>query len=225
MSFDRLASIYAVLENLSFGARLQDCRTAGLSWIEPPRRTLLLGEGDGRFLLEILQRFPDTRIHVIDASPAMLSRARNRVEKQLPDALDRIVFEEARMPHHPLDAAAYDLLVTHFFLDCFDREGLERLLPYLAPCLTTDAQWLLADFRLPEQGWYRLRARLWLGLMYRFFALTTDLEARTLQDPRPILKSLGWRCDRYLLSDRDFLQASLWRREIRGREDGECPKR
>jgi len=212
VSFDRLAVIYQALETLSFGGRLQACRIAGLSWIEAPRKALLLGEGNGRFLQGLLDRFPESHIHVMDASPAMLSQARQRVERHQPEDLDRVHFEEARLPDTPLEPGAYDLLVTNFFLDCFDGEGLARLLPDLGRCLTSHGLWLHADFHQPETGWRRLRARIWLAVMYRFFALTTDLEARRLQDPHPMLRDMGWECLRSARMDQDFLQASLWRR-------------
>jgi hypothetical protein len=37
VSFDRIASVYHILEALSFGGRLQECRKAGLPWIQAPR--------------------------------------------------------------------------------------------------------------------------------------------------------------------------------------------
>jgi ubiquinone/menaquinone biosynthesis C-methylase UbiE len=212
VSFDRLAKSYQTLETLRFGGRLQACRVAGLSWLAPPREVLLLGEGNGRFLLELVRTFDEASIHVIDASPAMLTQARKRVATHAPAALDRIRFQQGRVPHFDLDPNFYDLLVTNFFLDCFDRDALDRLLPFLDRSLTSEATWLYADFCLPERPVRRLRARFWLTVMYRFFRLTTDLRARALVDPLPALRELGWVCEKSVRSDRDFLLSCVLKR-------------
>ena len=54
MSYDTLAPYYRWLEGFTFGGVLQRARCAGLRWWkgESPRRVLLLGDGDGRFLRE-----------------------------------------------------------------------------------------------------------------------------------------------------------------------------
>ena len=54
MSFDRLASHYQWIEAVAFGRDLQRARLAFLEELDSPRRALLAGEGDGRFLIELL---------------------------------------------------------------------------------------------------------------------------------------------------------------------------
>ena len=53
----------------------------------------------------------------------------------------------------------FDLVATHFFLDCFRRDELERLVAKVAASATDEARWLLADFRVPASGWRKWRAR------------------------------------------------------------------
>jgi hypothetical protein len=77
----------------------------------------------------------------------------------------------------------FDLVVTNFFLDCFRAEQLQKLVPLLAESTTADAVWLLADFRVPESGWQRWRAKIILALLYAFFKLTTALSANRLTPP------------------------------------------
>jgi hypothetical protein len=43
--------------------------------------------------------------------------------------------------------------VTNFYLDGFQAKQLERLILKVAENTTTEAAWLLADFREPEYGW------------------------------------------------------------------------
>jgi hypothetical protein len=56
MSFDRLAPHYRWLEWVLAGRKLQRCRTAFLDEIGRADATLLVGEGNGRFLGELLKR-------------------------------------------------------------------------------------------------------------------------------------------------------------------------
>src|SRR5258708_18551693 len=78
MSFDRLAPHYRWMEWLLAGRKLQRCRTAYLRRIDCPREVLLLGEGNGRFLEALLLAHPRARVTCVDASAAMLDRARHR---------------------------------------------------------------------------------------------------------------------------------------------------
>ena len=74
MSFDLLAPHYRWLETIVFGNALQKARTCWISNIPRPKRTLLLGAGNGRFLCELLQVHPD--VDCLDASERMLQLAR-----------------------------------------------------------------------------------------------------------------------------------------------------
>src|SRR5687768_4095337 len=79
MSFDRLAPHYRWLEWILAGPKLQRCRTAFLPVITPPRHALLIGEGNGRFLVELLRAHPCVRVLCVDASARMLECARARL--------------------------------------------------------------------------------------------------------------------------------------------------
>ena len=70
--------------------------------------------------------------------------------------------------------------MTNFFLDCFQHDELERLVAKVAASAADNARWLLVDFRLPECGWRKWRAKAVLALMYAFFRVTTGLSASRL---------------------------------------------
>ena len=78
MSFDRIASSYRFLEWIVFSNLLQRARTAFISQTVDSRRALIVGEGDGRFLAELLRRNPDIQVDCVDASAAMIRCARAR---------------------------------------------------------------------------------------------------------------------------------------------------
>jgi hypothetical protein len=70
----------------------------------------------------------------------------------------------------------------------------------------------MADFRLPERGWRRWRAKLILALLYAFFKLTTSLSASWLTPPDNFLTKAGFKlADRRQLNF-GFAHADLWSR-------------
>ena len=62
MSFDTLAPIYRPLEAVLAGGVLQLCRTSFLAESVDRRRALILGEGPGRFLVELLRINPSIEV-------------------------------------------------------------------------------------------------------------------------------------------------------------------
>ncbi len=208
MSFDRLAPHYLELERVLAGEVLQQSRTAHLDELRTVRRALLLGEGPGRFLRELLRVNPTVQVTVVDRSPRMLAVARKGVGIR---DLVRVRFEvrDVLATWVP-ESGAYDLIATHCFLDCFRPSQLEVLIPNIARGAAPDARWVITDFREPAGGWRRLRARVVLWLMYRVFRLLTRLSATHLTPPDRYLESAGFRLASRRLAYHDMLHADLW---------------
>jgi ubiquinone/menaquinone biosynthesis C-methylase UbiE len=212
VSFNRIAPWYHSLEWIAFGKELQRCRIACLGEVATPRRALIVGEGDGRFLTEFLRAHPEVEVDCLDASARMLRLARRRIQKELPGQEERVRFLEHDIISWPAPERHYDLVVTHFLLDCFPESQLAGIVRKLSRAATDDANWLLADFRIPEKGIARLRARLWLTVMYGFFRITTGIKASELIDPTPFIESEGFALARQHLLQRGMLKSELWRR-------------
>jgi ubiquinone/menaquinone biosynthesis C-methylase UbiE len=211
MGFDFLARHYRWMEWLLAGGKLQRCRTAFIRDIPPPRHVLMPGEGNGRCLIEMLRAFPAARFTCVDASAKMLACARTRVLAHgLEDAAVEFIHANALDWQPP--AARFDLLVTHFFLDCFRAGQLATLVPRLAAAATPDARWLLADFREPASGLAKWRARWILRAMYFFFRRMTRLPARHLTPPDRFLQRSGFTLRERRLSDWGLLHGDLWER-------------
>lgn len=209
MSYSTLAPHYHWLERLTFGGALQAARCACLhAWNgESPQRVLLLGDGDGRFLERALKRWPESRFTSIDQSEGMQQLARqrcgdDRVRYVHGDALERLERE---------DAGAYDVVVTHFFVDCFLSEALEMLTKEVHRILEPGGSWFVSEFR-DERAWQR--AILWL--MYRSFHLLTGAEtpAKRLPDHAVELEALGF--EKALLGRwrGGFVVAERWTRSV-----------
>lgn len=208
-NFDRLAPAYQTLERLTFGGLLHWCRTAHLGELRACRRALVLGDGDGRFLADLLRANPHIEVDSVDISPGMIALARERVAR-VPGGAARARFRVADVRTDPLPAAGYDLVVTNFFLDCFPPGELESVVGRAASACAPGALWVDGDFRVPASGWLRPVAKLLLAGMYAFFRLTTHLSTRTLTDPAPALTEMEFVRSTEVSRLRGFLTARLW---------------
>ena len=147
VNFDPVARLYRWMEYFSFGPLLVRCRNAQLSQLRGSRHALVLGDGDGRFLARLLQHNPTLQADVVDSSRAMLRQLQQRL---------RPLDATARICLHHADALAwtppgrYDLIVTHFFLDCFFPGEVEQLLDRMLPHTLPGAQWVLSEFAIPR---------------------------------------------------------------------------
>jgi ubiquinone/menaquinone biosynthesis C-methylase UbiE len=212
VSFDSIAPAYRTLETIAFGDALQRARVACLGEIGTPRRALIVGEGNGRFLCELLRRHSNIEVHCVDASQRMLDLARERIERRLPADAAHVRFLQHDITSWTPPEAPYDLIVTHFFLDCFSETRITDIVNRLSRAATPNATWLLADFCMPAGAFARIRAGLWLAAMYRFFRFTSGIEARALDDPSPFLRTAGFALVTQHLFRGGMVKSELWRR-------------
>lgn len=220
MNCDPIARGYRWLEYIGFGRELERRRNAFLGEISDARKILVLGEGDGRFLVRLVEEttherptkgLPGVEIHYIDLSWRMLELARKRLEAA-GHAGDGITFEQANALAVALPRAAYDLIVTHFFLDCFHEADAAKLVQNVADAALPHARWLISEFRQPGGGWRAVWAWLWLRVLYLFFRVTTGLRTSRLIDHHPLLTRAGFRLSRAETARFGLLVSELWAR-------------
>jgi ubiquinone/menaquinone biosynthesis C-methylase UbiE len=142
----------------------------------------------------------------------MLRLARERVDRELPGRAKSVQFLHQDITSWLAPERHYDLLVTHFVLDCFPEARLTSIIRKLARAATDDADWLLADFCVPPNGMARLRARAWLAAMYLFFRVTARIPARELVDPTSRLHAGGFKLARQQLFRNGMLKSERWTR-------------
>jgi hypothetical protein len=130
----------------------------------------------------------------------------------LPDSLNRIRFLQRDITSWTPTEPPYDLIITHFVLDCFSKDQVADVVGSLARAATTEAIWLVADFCVPPDGFRRVHARAWLAAMYRFFQVTAGIEAVALVDPSPFLYAGGFSLARQHLFRSGMVKSELWRR-------------
>jgi SAM-dependent methyltransferase len=209
-NFDPLARAYRWLEYLSFGPILEQTRLHYLSRLNRSKRALVLGDGDGRFLARFMAFNKEVRVDAVDSSAAMLSQLENRVGRLGPAASRRLTVHQADALRFVPTVGGYDLVVTHFFLDCFSGCELESLVRSLAPHLEADALWVASDFAVPQSGPASFLARLVVRVLYQAFGLLTGLETRELPQYARILRAAGLRLVETNTRLRGLLISELW---------------
>jgi ubiquinone/menaquinone biosynthesis C-methylase UbiE len=189
-NFDRVARPYRWLEYMSFGPCLERCRDAQLAHLTGARRALLLGDGDGRFLARLLAANPTVTADVVDSSRSMLTILEQRIRSSGPQARRRICLHRADALEWNL-SGSYDLIVSHFFLDCFFPCQLEQLFDRVLPHALPGARWVISEFAIPRNPLAAYLARGIIGLLYRAFGLLAGLPVRALPEYASPMLSRG----------------------------------
>jgi SAM-dependent methyltransferase len=188
-NFDSVARPYRWLEYLTFGPTLQRCRTHYLPQLLNQHHALVLGDGDGRFLAELLARNLTLQAEAVDTSAAMLQLLHHRCEAVAPGTTARLRTLRSNALTVPLEGP-YDLIVTHFFLDCLTQPELNALIARITPALAPGALWLISDFSIPR-GPMHLPAELLVRSLYFAFRILTGLRTTRLPDHATPLTHAG----------------------------------
>lgn len=181
INFDRIARPYRWLEYMTFGPWLARCRSTQLGNLTGAHHALLLGDGDGRFLARLLQAQPALTADVVDSSHSMLRILDRRIRRSGSFGRQRICLYHADALEWSA-GGSYDLIVSHFFLDCFFPDQLEQLFDRLLPHVLPGAQWVISEFAIPRNVFAAYLARGLIALLYRAFGVLTGLPVRALPD-------------------------------------------
>jgi ubiquinone/menaquinone biosynthesis C-methylase UbiE len=205
-NFDGLAHIYRCIELVTFGPWLERCRCAFLGDLARCRRAAILGDGDGRFTAQLLRESPTIEIDAVDLSAAMLRtllrRAGTSAERVHLHCADARTWQPAHSP--------YDLVATHFFLDCLTEDEVRSLAQKLRSALSPSGLWVVSEFAIPEAAFGRWVARPVIWLLYRTFGLLTGLTVRKLPDYASVLRTAGFTLRQRRGFLRGLLTAEIW---------------
>ena len=206
VNFDLVARAYRWLEYLSFGPWLARCRRAQLPHLAGARRALLLGDGDGRFLVRLLEVNPALQADVVDSSQSMLTLLQRRIR----------LYHRATIHLHHADLLAwepsgeYDLIVSHFFLDCLFPGQMEQVFDRVLPHARPGAQWVISEFAVPRNPIAGLLARGIIAFLYRAFGWLTGLRVRTLPSYPAALDRRGLVLSQHRRFLAGLLRSELW---------------
>lgn len=205
--FNRIARLYRWMELFSFGPWLDRCRCAFLGELFDCREGLVLGDGDGRFTARLLGTNRAIEVEALDASQAML---RELVRRVGPDA-GRLRTQCADIRKWQPGQTRYDLVVSHFFLDCLTTDEVRALAAKAGNAVADSALWVVSEFAVPE-GWFgRWVARPVVGGLYCAFGGITGLRIRALPQYREVFERCGFRLERRRVWLGGLLVSEAWR--------------
>jgi len=139
--FDPDSYLELMAEEVPDYARLQEEAAAATAEVASVRRVLDLGTGTGETARRVLGRHPAAALVGVDASEAMLSRARHA----LPDADLRVARLEDPLPAGPFDLAVSALAVHHLA-----GSAKAELFSRIADALRPGGRFVLADVVVPD---------------------------------------------------------------------------
>jgi SAM-dependent methyltransferase len=205
--FDLIARPYRWLEYLTLGRALERSRLHFLSVLRDRTRALVLGDGDGRFLARLFAQNPALQADAVDISPVMLRLLQRRCP---PNASLRTHHADALTFLSEGPKTLYDLVVTHFFLDCLTQSEVVQLASEIATRLVPGALWVVTDFAIPS-GVMRLPANLLVRFLYLAFRVLTGLRVSRLPDHHAALLAAGFRPVREHSSLFGILTSEVWK--------------
>jgi SAM-dependent methyltransferase len=205
-NFDQIAPFYRALEYVTLGRALERTLFRFLPELLNARRALVLGDGDGRFLAKLLEANTSLHATAVDTSNDMLQLLRQRCAS----FEARLETEQANARSFcDSDTEHYDLIVTHFFLDCLGQSEVEALVRSIRLRLEPGALWVLSEFHVPD-GVMRVPARIMIRGLYFAFRVLTGLQAMQLPDYSAALADAGFTRMKCQLSLGGMLTAELW---------------
>jgi ubiquinone/menaquinone biosynthesis C-methylase UbiE len=214
-TFDSVASFYPLLEQTVFGSTLSRARGFFISRVTEGNNILLIGEGNGRFLFEMVKQTSSGSVTVLDSSARMLAAAAQRLASV--DRCSRIEFIHADILEWLSPVAHYDRVVTHFFLDLFTPCGICRVVEKISRLATEDTLWINVDFTSESRC---LRQEFLMWTQYRFFQLTAGIEAARLFDADPYIRQAGWEILERSSLDSGWISGHLMSRKHRRLSQG-----
>jgi SAM-dependent methyltransferase len=212
MDIDHIARWYRLFEYAVFGTALERRRLEYLTAVRRSGDALVIGDGDGRYLSALAKRNCELNIDAIDLSAEMLSLTRKRLSRTFGQVPRRIRLECADIRNAALPRAHYDLIATHFFLDCLDSSQCSVVISQLAAAAKPEARWIISEFRYPPHGLRRFWAKFWIGLSYLFFRYATGLRANRIPEYSRALEANGFVKRKSRVSFTGMLVSELWER-------------
>ncbi len=204
--FNGLAALYRWMEYATFGPWLCWCRCAFLPELKRSRRALVLGDGDGRFTARLLATNAMVQMDAVDASASMLRSLLRRTESHA----YRVSVYCADACRWQAGSPPYDLIVTHFFLDCLTTAEVRNLAKRLRGAIAPGALWLVSEFAVPQNRFGRWIARPVVAVLYQAFGLLTGLKVRSLPDHVASLRDAGFTLEKRRTWLGGLLVSQLW---------------
>jgi len=173
-NYDHIAGIYDFLSRIIFGRHIVQAQVCFLRYIPADSRVLIVGGGTGWILDKLSDEHPQgLEIDYVESSAQMIALSQRRNFKE-----NTVNFIHLPIEDFSIDKQ-YDVIITPFLFDNFPSAKLESVFAKLDPALKTNGLWLYTDF-VCDKNKSPLWQKLLLRVMYLFFRITSNIEAREL---------------------------------------------
>ena len=211
MNFDLIAKHYNWMEKIIFRSDLEKVRSMNLALIKNAKAILLLGDGDGRFLEQVSLMGTDAFIVSVDSSAKMIDLSKRKLEKS---ALN-VEFNCTKIEDfQPIESFKPDLIIAHFFLDCFTHDEVKLIIDRVSEWAAVNAKFVISDFLLTKNASFnRIYQKMLTKIMIRFFRLFCGISTRFLPNIPKIMTSQGWNCLSQESLKSEFINSWVWQIE------------
>jgi ubiquinone/menaquinone biosynthesis C-methylase UbiE len=175
-NYNHVAPVYDFLVKLIFGKKFTDAEKYYLDQLGRPANILVFGGGSGNILKPLLELYPHSQIHFLEASLKMISKARS----QSFSGIENVQFIHGTEKHLVGCRDKYDVVITSFVLDVFEDLELGKVIDVLNNVLALGGFWLQTDFYVYKGHPWWQRGMVWM--MYLFFNLTANQKNLRLPD-------------------------------------------
>ena len=211
MNFDFIARHYNWIEKIIFRSDLEKFRSMNIELIKDAKSILLLGDGDGRFLEQVSKMGTEAQIVSVDSSAKMINLSKIRVKTSHLN----VEFNCSKIENFkPSESFNPDLIVAHFFLDCFTYDEALLILDRITRWAAVDAKFIITDFSITEKmSFHTVYQNILTNIMICFFSLFCGISARILPNIPKIMTSSGWNCLSRKRSRHGFINSWIWQIE------------
>jgi demethylmenaquinone methyltransferase/2-methoxy-6-polyprenyl-1,4-benzoquinol methylase len=182
---------YDFLSKLYSGNAIIDCKLSMLNerTIGQGSKVLFAGAGQGRDVLRAAEL--GAKVTTVDISPTMMKSFNqlrnahpNKDQLKIETVLGDILKQE--------DFGEYDIVVSNFFLNVFDKDKMNTLLTHLLKLCRQNGHIVIGDFCPPQGGLLKKTAQqiYWYSAATAFFAIAGNA-IHTIYDYRTILSNKG----------------------------------
>lgn len=204
-NFDKIAKYYDVLSALVFGKSIERSQNVFNNEILNGTKILIIGGGTGKFLQTLVTTRSDLDIVYLESSEKMLQLAFRRLEKV--NHKCKIMFKIGN-ENTIEENEKFDIIVTHFILDLYQKEELVELMNKLYQHLRHKGFWIFSDFKYQSSfiNWKYIL----LKTMYLFFNKMAKVQAKRLENFDLFFQNLNMRKIRSEGFYVNFIETSLY---------------
>lgn len=201
--FDLLAPLYDPLARLIFGKSIRNSQFCFIATLPANSKVLILGGGTGWLLTELVRQKPDCEVWYVESSSKMIASAQRLISGT------NLHFIQGTVEDMP--AAAYDVVITNFYLDLFSFSTLQKIIPLIYSASKSSVIWLATDFVDRGKTWQHVL----LGVMYLFFRVVCRIESTQLANWQGALSDGGFQKDKSKSFYRGFIESTVWSQKTR----------